>query len=135
MQRVEIQAVEPRAACRLLPLVPAAQPVDESHHHVVAPHPAGKPDEVAKRVACRRVTARQTDPAVHAIGVGPVGLDGDEIETGALDQRARDLRARLIELVRAVRRFADQHDVGIGDEIEQRVSVGTAFKRESQFVG
>ena len=129
MQRVQIQAVKPRAAARLLALVPAAEPVDERHHHVVAPHPARKPDEVAKRFACGPVAARQADPSVDAVGVGPIGLHGQEVESAARDQRACDLRTSLIELMGAVRRFTDQDDVGVGHTIEQRVGICAALNR------
>ena len=44
---------------------------------------------------------------VDASGVGPVGLDGDEVETTALNQALRDLGAHAIELARPVRRLAE----------------------------
>src|SRR4029079_12603318 len=79
--------------------------------------------EVAQRVDGLGVVALAADEAVDAIGVGPVGFDGDGVEAFLADQPPRDLRADRVELVRAVRRFADEHEARVADEIHERIEV------------
>jgi hypothetical protein len=55
----------------------------------------------------RRTPAHE---AVDAVRVGPVGLDGDRGEALFVDQPPRDRGAIGVELVRAVRGFAEEHD-------------------------
>jgi len=64
--------------------------------------------------------------AVDAIGVGPVALDRDGAEAALGDQPARDAGARLIELVRAVRGLAQQHEARVADAAQQLVELVVA---------
>jgi len=93
--------------------------LDELHDIAVAPHPARKAVEVAERCFRVRIVAGGADPAVDAIRIGPVGFDGDDVETGSGDERFRQLGAGLVELVGAVRGFADQHQAGAADRVEE----------------
>ncbi len=61
--------------------------------------------------------------AVDAIGVGPVGLDGDGVESLLTDQALGDLRPFPIELVRAVRGLADQNETGVTDQFQQGIVI------------
>ena len=75
--------------------------------------------EEVRRIG-RRVSARVAHPAIHAIRIRPVRLHGHEIESLVDDQRLGQLGAGLVELVRAVRGFADQHEARVADGVEHR---------------
>ena len=102
MEAVQIQAVEAGAPCCRTPGVVGMQPSKKIDDVAVAPHPSRKAGEVAQRRFRVGFPARLLHPAVHAIGIGPVGFDRDDVEAVALDQRFRQLRARAVELVRAM---------------------------------
>jgi hypothetical protein len=112
-QAVEVEAVEAGAAAVV------AQPLDELDDHPVAPHPAREADEVAERLLGVAVGAEGLDVAVHARRGRPVGLDGDAARAAALDEPARELGAQRVELVRPVRRLAEQHEPRVADEVAQ----------------
>ena len=63
------------------------------------------------------------DVAVDAVGVGPISLDRDGRKAFLLDKPLRDLGALVVELVRAVGRFAEQHEARVADSIHERVVV------------
>jgi len=96
------------------------------HDDAIAPHPARKPPEVVERLDRAIIAPQGTHPAIGAIDVRPVALDGDDVEAARRNQRARDVRANVIELVRAVRGFAQQHMVRVADQRQQRVVVARA---------
>ena len=76
---------------------------------------------------------------VDARGVGPVGLDRDEVEAAPHDELLRDARAHPVELGRPVRRLAEQDDARVADALEQSAStsacsmsaIGSAVSRIS----
>ena len=100
-----------------------AEPADEVEDVGVAPHPGRESLESRQRVDGLGVVAATADVAVDAIGVGPVGLDGHGVEALLADQPLGDLRPLPIELVRAVRGLADQHEAGVADQLEQGIVV------------
>ena len=113
-------------------VVVGAEPADEVEHVGVAPHPGGEPPEARQRIDGLGVVAAAADVAVDAIGVRPVGLDGDGGEPLLADQPLGDLGALAVELVRPVRRLAEQHEARVADQIQQRVVViGRADERIS----
>ena len=59
--------------------------------------------------------------AVDAVRVGPVGLNGDGGESLLGDQPPRDECPLAVELVGAVRRFAEQHDARVANVFEKGV--------------
>jgi hypothetical protein len=61
---------------------------------------------------------------VDVVRIGPVGFDGDDAHTAVLDERLRNARAQVIELGRAVARFAEQDHARIADALEQTIQVG-----------
>jgi hypothetical protein len=93
-----------------------AQPIDERAHDGVAPYPGGEAREPAQRVVGTGSAASPLDVAVHAIGIGPVGLDGHRAKTLLRDQAPGDRRALLIEFVRPMRGLVQQHDAGLADQ-------------------
>ena len=100
-----------------------AEPADEVEHVGVAPHPRWEPLESSQGIDGIGIIAPAADVTVDAIRVGPVGLDGDRIEALLPDQPLGDLGAFPVELVRTVRRLADQHEAGVADPFEQGVVV------------
>jgi len=66
----------------------------------------------------RGIGSYHTDPAVRPIRVGPVRLEGDEIEAALADQGPGDVGPQAARLVRAVRRLPNQHEPRLADEVE-----------------
>jgi hypothetical protein len=130
MQAVEIEAVEPDAVGCQDGFVVRAEPPDEVEHVGVPPHPRRESLEVTQRIDGVSVGPKATDVAVHAIGVGPVGLRCDRMEALLLDEALRELRAEPIELVGSVRGLSDQDAGSVGDEVEHGVEIlGPAQER------
>ncbi len=99
--------------------VSASQPADELVHVFVAPHPGRESRE-------RRERQLRAGPiAEHVVidpgGVGPVGLDGDEVEAAPFDEGLRDPRPHPVELARAVGGLAQQDEARVSDALEQGV--------------
>lgn len=63
-------------------------------------------------------------------GVGPICFHRDNRKALLFDQVPRDRGAGLVELRRAVARFAQQDDAGLREAIEQGTEVGTAEGRQ-----
>ncbi|CKR71243.1 Uncharacterised protein [Mycobacterium tuberculosis] len=123
MQAVKIQTVEaglPQRA-RLVALVACAQPFHKISDHGVAPHPGGKPLESAKRLVSVGVLAEAANVPIDPVGVGPVRLGGYRTKALLLDQPLCHGGPGLVELVCAVRAFADQHDSCIADQLRQHL--------------
>ena len=95
------------------------QPVDESWTSSLRHIQVGKRANGVKSTRRRRPVAE--DVVVDARGVGPVGLDRDELEAAPLDELLRDAGAHPIELARPVGRLAEQHDARVADALEERV--------------
>jgi hypothetical protein len=98
-----------------------AQPADEVQHIGVGPHPGREASEIRERLNRVFVSARRSYEPIDAIRVRPIGLDGDRSESLFGNQPPRDEGTLSVELVRPVRRFADQHDTRITDPFEQRI--------------
>ena len=97
-----------------------AKPFEKRHDIRVAPHPAREAGEVSKRTGRVAIVAGEPDPPVRAIRVRPVRLDGDDVEAFSNDERFGELRPRAIELVRSVRRLADEDDARVADYVDER---------------
>jgi hypothetical protein len=127
VEAVEVHAVEidhaarRRASCARL--VVSAEPARELDHLLVAPHPGGKAAERGERGVGVGVAGSALHPPIQSTHVGPVGFDGDGVETLLLEQPLRDARALVVELVAAVRRLAEEHEARVADPIEERVVV------------
>lgn len=115
VQAVQIEPVDARARLPRQGRVALAQPADELAHRTIAPHPCGQ----ARQVRERRIGVGIGDrgvalhAAIHAPHIRPVALDRHGVEPAFADPARGDLRAHPVELVGAVRRFAEQHHVGI----------------------
>jgi hypothetical protein len=127
-EAVEVETVKPDLGA-LVPQLPAepvvviAEPADEVEHDRVAPHPGREALEAAQGLLGGSILAAAAHVAVHAVGVGPVAFDGDRAEALVLDEPPGDGRPLFVELVRAVARLADEHVVGVTDDVHQRVVV------------
>src|SRR6185312_16513592 len=67
--------------------------------------------------------------AIYAVTVGPVAFGRDEREAVVLDQALGDLHSPRVELGRPVRRLAEQDELRVADEVDQRVEVARGFER------
>ena len=103
-----------------------AQPIDKPQHLLVAPHPGRETLEDRAHLGRRGEVA---DIAVDAGGVGPIGFDRDNAEAMIDDQAPRDRGAGAVEFRRAVRRLAEQHDLGVTKSIEKRAEFVIALRR------
>ena len=108
-----------------------AQPADEVEDVGVPPHPGRETLEAGKRVRGLGVLAGAAHEAVDPERVGPVGLDGDGVESLLANEAFRQDGALPVELVRAVRGLADQDEARAADPVEERVVVrGRSRQRE-----
>ena len=106
-EAVEIEPVETDLALRML-VVPFTEPAHERQHLGVAPHPRREPLEAGQRGVGVAVVAFAAHEAVDAIRIGPVRFDRDRGQAVMLNEVFRDARAKVIEVLRAVRRFTDR---------------------------
>ena len=111
VQAVEVEAVEADlgALGGRASLCARSQPTKSSTSVLRHIH-FGKRRKSGQRLVGARVVAATAHVAVDAIRVRPVGLDRDGGEALLADQPLGDLGALAIELVRAVRRFAEQDE-------------------------
>lgn len=131
VQAVEIQTIEPGMHDSGPRGIVRMQPADEGAHIGIAPHPRRKTLEVAEGIV-KPIIALAADMAVEPVGIGPVGLHRDRIETMLDDQPAGDVRTHRIELVRAMAGFAQQYERTVADHLQQRIIVavsGTEYRR------
>ena len=98
-----------------------AQPSDEVEHVGVAPHPGREALESAERIDRLGVIVCAANVPVDSVGIRPIALDADGVESLLNDQPFGELRPHGIELVRAVRRLADQDDRRVADHLEEPV--------------
>ena len=123
---VEIETVKANPAVLAHGVVVLAQAADEITNDFVAPHPRGKALESLERLVRGRVIALVLEIAVDAVGVRPVALDADGGKVFLEDQPLRDRRTLGVELVRPVRRLANQDKTRVANELEERVIVAGA---------
>jgi hypothetical protein len=129
-QTVQVEAIKAGALRHRTLAVDVAQRVDERHDIGVAPHPGRKAPEAGERVIGREIVAEAAHETVDAMRVGPVAFHRHGVEAVFLDQATRDRGTLGVELVRAVRGFADQYEAGVADQCEQGVVVvGAAGQR------
>ena len=69
------------------------------------------------------------DITVDPPRVGPIGHDGDDCKAMMFDQPPGDRGAGVVEFGRAVRGFAQQHDAGITETIEDCAECVRLFGR------
>src|SRR5262249_15385476 len=119
VQTVQIQPVESHLSRAVLArVIVVAEPADKIEDVGVAPPPRWKTLEACERIHGIGVVAPSANVAVDSIGVRPVGLDGDRIEALLDDQALRDLGPLPVELMRSVRRLANEHETSIADQLE-----------------
>ena len=121
--RVEAVHVEPektRAVVLVAARVPVARPLDIVADLLVAPHPGR---EARERLPLRLARVAMADVGVDALGVGPVGLGGDDTEPFLLDERACNPGAEAVELARPVARLPDADHAAVADPVEERAEV------------
>jgi hypothetical protein len=136
VQAVQIQAVEtgPGHLAAAQPIVVLTLPGHEIQHVGVPPHPGREALESAQRLVGGRVGIVAPDIPVYAVRIGPVRFRRYSAESTLLDQPAGHMRPCCVELAGAVRGPADQHQVGVADEIEQNM-VGRCALFDRQRVG
>jgi hypothetical protein len=123
IQAIQIQAVEagPGHLAAAQPVVVLTLPGHEIQHVGVPPHPGREALESAQRLVGGRVGIVAPDIPIYAVRIGPVRFCRYSAESTLLDQPAGHMRPRCVELAGAVRGPADQHQVGVADEIEQNM--------------
>ena len=99
------------------------KPRDEIHHIGIAPHPDREPSEIVECLDRTRITGVAADVPIDATGVGPVGLGRDRSKSMLDNEPLRDPCALAVELVCAVRGFADQHEAGVANGVDERVVI------------
>jgi hypothetical protein len=72
------------------------------------------------------------DIAIDRSGIGPVRFDGNDRESMLGDESARDRRAGLVELGRAVTGFAEKHHAMRSLPVER--SAESRIRKEWQFL-
>jgi hypothetical protein len=115
--RTRLAAGQPEGCVEL------AQPADQIQHITIAPHPGGEPLEIAQCLFGIAICTLTTYVAVDAIRTRPIRFDCDQIKTFFFNQPAGQFRTRAIELMRTVRGFAQQYQVGIANPFDQRVEI------------
>ena len=110
MQAVEIETIEADATLGGSVGVLGAEPAEKADHFAIAPHPSRKSREVVKRLFGGLIPAEQPHPAVRAICVRPVGLDGDGGEAAPLDEGTGQICTDPVELVGAVGRLTHEYE-------------------------
>ena len=113
---IQIQPIKRRALLLPQPRIIRPQPANKIPRLLIPPHPRGKAAQrsnsllllvqirfhrIAHRVALSHVS-------IDTLRVGPVGLDGDDVEAVMLDHVLRDASARGVELRGAVAGVPDQ---------------------------
>src|SRR5207244_8413043 len=96
----------------------------------VRPHPGRPAVEGVQRLEGGGGGAGKTlDVPIDALAIRPVALDGDEAKALLADEPPADPRSPRIELVRAVRRLAQQDVVRVADPVDQRIEVAIGRER------
>src|SRR5438132_1727104 len=132
IQAVQVESIETGFvfSARKLVIV-LAKPSDEIESIGIAPHPGRKPFEITQSFTRFSITRIPTNKTIDAIGIRPIRFDRHSRELFFCNQPFRNLRTLLIELMCAVRRFADKHKPGIANSIEQWIIV---LRRASQWI-
>src|SRR5450759_320342 len=73
------------------------------------------------------------DVVVDACGVGPIRLDGNDIEPMLLDQAARDRRAGLVKFRRAMARLPKKDEFRIRKTVEECAKLVDLLRRGEGF--
>ncbi len=121
MQAVQIKSVEANPGILGARVIESAQPAHEAEHRGIAPHPGGEPPEITEGRPAAAIRADAAHVPVDAIGVGPIGFNGDRGEAMLFNQPPRDFGAIAVELVGAVRRFAEKDGLRVTHRVEQGV--------------
>jgi hypothetical protein len=79
--------------------------------------------ESRERIVGARVLSEATHIPVDSAGIRPIAFNGDGAETTPFDQGTGDCCSKCVELVRAVRRLAEQYDVRVSDALKHRIDV------------
>ena len=130
MHAVEIQAINAReTVLRASLCIPCAQPFDEFDHDGVAPHPARETPKIAQRIIRVRVFAAAGYEPMDPECIRPIRLESDGAESFSLNQSLSELGPRFVELMRAMRRFADENALRLARHLHQRIIGGIARNR------
>src|SRR5437899_8004809 len=101
-----------------------AQPAHQIKNVSIAPHPLRKSFEIAERFQSSLIFAATLNVAVDAERVRPISFPGDQSKAFLEDEPFGDFGPRFVELMRPVRRLAEQHVGGIPYELQQRAIIG-----------
>ena len=116
-EAVDIEPVEASLAIGVADRgVDLLQPVEELCHLSVAPHPRW---EAGEDGFGQHRTGQAAHVGVVHRGIGPVGLDGDDVEAMPIDQHLGDARPRLVELRGAMGRLAKHDDATTAEPLDQ----------------
>src|SRR5947209_7613886 len=100
-----------------------AQPAHQIKNICIAPPPLRKPLEIAERFQRSLTVAATLNVAVDAERVRPISFPGDQSKAFLEDEPFRDFGPSFVELMRPMRRFAEQHVAGIPYELQQRAII------------
>src|SRR3954468_13840778 len=99
------------------------KPRDEIHNIGVAPHPSGKPLEIAESFTRFSITRISLNKTIDAIGIWPIGFDGHSREVLFCNEPFCNVRALLVELMGTMRRFTNEDNSGVTNTIEQWIII------------
>src|SRR5437588_6766749 len=124
IQAVQVESIETGFvfSARKLVIV-LAKPSDEIENIGIAPHPGRKPFEIAESFTRFTIARISTNETIDAIGIRPIRFDGHSRELLFCNQPLRNLRAFLVELMSAMRRFTNENNSGVADTSEQRIII------------
>ena len=124
IQAVQVESIETGFvfSARKLVIV-LAKPSDEIENIGIAPHPGRKPFEIAESFTRFTIARISTNETIDAIGIRPIRFDGHSRELLFGNQPLRNLRALLVELMSAMRRFTNENKSGVADTSEQRIII------------
>ena len=64
------------------------------------------------------------DVTMDPVSIGPVGFESDDVEILFGNQTLRDFSTCFVEFVGAVARFAEEDELRIANEVEERIIIG-----------
>ena len=131
VQAVQVQPVKPCLDCagRELTIV-VAHPLDKLEHHGIAPHPCREPPEASQGCLHGLAAGLPPDVTIDPVSIRPVGFHRYRGEALLPNQTPRDLRALVVKFMRAVGSLSQQYELGIADDVQQRIVVRRCLNRK-----
>src|SRR5207248_10028711 len=99
------------------------EPSDKFHHNGVAPHPGWKTPEIAQSLLRALHLLAPCNKSVNPKCIRPIRFQRDCAKTFLCDQSPGQVLAGSIELMGAVRSFADENALCASCHFHQRIAV------------